>query len=326
MSNYSSSLEQARRRAMHAAMREHVSLHADLTKRIDIFGILDQKRLWTLFDPSLDSLYGAYLYDNNHGIVINAKHPPNLQRFTAAHEYGHYVMKHQTKWDKEEQILPSGRVPDLEEVEAQTFAAHFLMPLQLVNATLHFMGLPPKPDSMTAKDAYRLSLELGVSYVAVVNHLVTLKKLSPQVAGKLRQWQPKMIKKEIGQGIAPQDSWADVWTFNKRDTGREVFVYVNDELHIRLPEEPFEEHPWIVSPAIADFLTPLEIISQAELSESDQPSNIRDIVFRAQSPGNTLLRLEKYDTQPDLFELRINILPRQVQGLRESQKNWLLDS
>ena len=76
MSKYSSR-EQAHRQAMHTAIQEHVSLGTDLTKRIDIFRIIEQKGFSVMFQP-LDSLYGVYMnLDNKNGIMINSKHPPN---------------------------------------------------------------------------------------------------------------------------------------------------------------------------------------------------------------------------------------------------------
>lgn len=330
MSKYSSSsLEQARRRAMHMAAREHIFLHTDLTKRIDIFEILERKGLRLRFDP-LDSLYGAYICVNNaHGIIINAKHPPSLQRFTAAHEYGHFVMKHQSSWDGEEQILPMRQTYELEEIEAQSFAAHFLMPLQLVNATLHNMGLPLKLENIAPQEIYRLSLELGASYLAIVNHLVTLKKLSPKAANELRRKQPKLIKKGIGGGITPQDSWADVWVFNKQDTERKVSVYVNDELYIYLPEEPVGNNSWIVSGSLDSSLvilikSDLQITSPEEPGEEYSPY-VRCILLRTQTPGYTILQLEKRGALQERFILHINILPKQTQGFSEKQKLLLLD-
>lgn len=330
MSKYPlSSVEQGRRRAMHIAAREHVSLQTDLTKRIDIFEILRRKHLWVRFEP-LDSLYGAYLFVNNaHGILINAKHPPSLQRFTAAHEYGHFIMKHQPCGDGEEQIMPMRRINEPEEVEAQSFAAHFLMPLQLVNATLHHMGLPLKLENIAPREIYRIALELGASYMAVINHLVSLKKLGPKVANELRRKQPKMIKRAIGGGTTPQDSWADTWIFNKQDTERKVSVYVNDELYIYLPEEPAENASWRISEGFDSSLiilvkSDLQIAPPEELGEEYSPY-ARCLLLRTQASGQTMLQLEKHGTPPERFVLYINVLPKQTQGFSEEQKLQLLD-
>jgi len=272
------------------------------------------------FQP-LDSLYGAYLgIEGTNGILINANHPPNLQRFTAAHEYGHFIMQHGPSADKEEQILSSRQTYNWQEVEAQTFAAHFLMPLQAVNTGLHHLGLPLKPEKMMPESLYRLSLDLEVSYAAVINHLVSLGKLNPHVAEELRARTPKAIKAALGGGVGPQNSWADVWTFTTRDAGREIYVYVDDELHIYLPESTADNHEWMMaSPFVTDHIvlrmSDLRLAQPLEQHEEEQLECTRHFVFRAQSPGHVSLRLENQGSPPDIFELRVHILRRQVQGL-----------
>ncbi|HEY1348833.1 MAG TPA: ImmA/IrrE family metallo-endopeptidase [Ktedonobacteraceae bacterium] len=323
-------IEQVRRQAMHTAAREHVSLSTDLTKRIDIFSILRQKKLWVMFQ-SLD-LYGAYLQaKGGHGILLNSKHPPQLQRFTAAHEYGHFVMGHGSRFDTEEQIQPSRPGYDTQEIAAQTFAAHLLMPLQLVNAVLYRMGLPLKPDYMKPQQVYRLSLELGASYLAVVNHLVSLKKVSQEAAQFMRRQSPKAIKAVLGGGVKPQNSWADIWIFTKSDSGRTVVVYIDDELHIYLPEPLTEKHPWTINElanegALATVKSNTTQWTPPGLDQEDYSGYSHHFLFRAQDPGYTVLQLEKPGTQPEQFELHIQILPRQMQGLDEEQKILLARS
>jgi Zn-dependent peptidase ImmA (M78 family) len=327
MSNF---VEQARRRAMHMAAREHVLLRTDLTKRIDIFDIMRQRGLWVMFQP-LDSLYGAYIYEQEkHGVLINSKHPPQLQRFTAAHEYGHFIMEHGPSIDKGEQILYLRQGMTVQEVEAQTFAAHFLMPLQLVNATLNLMDLPLKPGTMTPEQVYGLSLELGASYLAAVNHLVSLKKVDQEVAHELRRKTPKNIKTALGRGMGPQDSWADSRVFGKHDTGRAVSIYINDEIHIYLPESSSMDHRWTTTGLGNNFSLVNENFDAEWFSwlepGGEGSSSYHHFLFRAQAPGHTMLLMEKQGSQPERFELSIQILPRQVQGLSEEQKERLARS
>jgi Zn-dependent peptidase ImmA (M78 family) len=311
------------------AAREHSVRRTNLRNRIDIFRIIEQKGIWIMFQ-SLD-LYGAYLTNGESaGILLNAKHPPNLQRFTAAHEYGHAVMQHGSRFDSEEQILPQRRRYNEQEVEAQTFAAHFLMPLELVNATLRRRGLPLKPGHITAQEAYQMSLDMGVSYAALINHLVTLKKVSQEVGYALQHIQPREIKAQIAGGMRPQNSWADVWVFNERDTGRMVTVYEHDELHIYLPEIPEENAPWSVSEktsasnmAITLINNDLEMSTRSEQYGGEQFIYLRHIVFRANLPSLPQIELYRQSKGQvpfmDAFHLHVHILPRQKQGLSEQQ-------
>lgn len=198
-------VQEARVRAASEAAREHERLGTDLTSRIDIFRILQREGIWLMFQP-FRSLYGLYEREGDvPGILINSRHPQSLQRLTAAHEYGHHVLGHQSSVDDAEQILPgSAPAHSPEEAAAQAFSAHFLMPLGLVDFTLYRTGLPADPEDLTCLKIYQLSLELGVSYPAAVSQLHTLGKLSPAAAQRLRREQPRGIQAEIGGAWAPR--------------------------------------------------------------------------------------------------------------------------
>ena len=206
-----SSFETARTQAVMEAARKHARLHTDLSKRVDIFDIIRGDDLWLMLQP-LGNLFGCYLsIDGVKGILINSNHPLNLQRYTAAHEYGHFVLKHGVSLDEANTILPPVNEGKLREAAAQTFASYFLMPLQLVNTILREMGLPSTPGHLTPRQAYRFSLEVGASYSAAINHLAILNKISWQVANELRKQEPKIIKTEIGHGTRPQDFGQMFW-------------------------------------------------------------------------------------------------------------------
>ena len=89
-----------------------------------------------------DSISGLIHIDekDNARIVINAEHHRNRQRFTMAHELGHYVL-HRNKGihiDKKSfsrnALSQSGL--DLIEVQANQFAAELLMPRELIEKDL----------------------------------------------------------------------------------------------------------------------------------------------------------------------------------------------
>lgn len=80
----------------------------------------------------------GFLYqDGTKSIIgVNKNHHPNRQRFTIAHEFGHYMLHGRTETfvDKESSPLKfnrdgkSGAGVDPREVEANAFAAELLMP------------------------------------------------------------------------------------------------------------------------------------------------------------------------------------------------------
>jgi Zn-dependent peptidase ImmA (M78 family)/predicted secreted protein len=342
------SFETARKQASMEAARRHARLHTDRSQRIDIFDIVQQDGLWLMLQP-LRKLYGCYLnVDGVEGILVNSNHPLSLQRYTAAHEYGHFVLKHGVSLDEANTILPDINESRLQEAAAQTFAAHFLMPLQLVNTVLLKMGLPSKPGRLKPEEAYRFSLEVGTSYTAAINHLATLEKITWRVAKELRAEEPKTIKAEIGHGTRPQDSWADVLDFDEYDSGRQVHLQVNDEVHIKLPETPSTGYIWMVDNlAIPDLRK--EVPEQQFEGESclvlvDErfESNSRSgelrlgsggshrFVFRSLKSGSQTLRIinkrpwQNKAAPLKVFEISFDVSSRGIQGLSDLQHESLL--
>jgi Zn-dependent peptidase ImmA (M78 family) len=95
------------------------------------------RRLGTrLTYESFDGDVSGMLYrDNDHSVIgVNSTHPPTRQRFTVAHEIGHFVM-HKGKpifVDRFARVNWRNGQSDREEVDANAFAAELLMPRRLV--------------------------------------------------------------------------------------------------------------------------------------------------------------------------------------------------
>lgn len=343
-----SPLEAARAQAVLEAERRHHHLNSDLSNRIDIFDVIEQDDLWLMFQP-LGNLYGSYLpVEGSAGILINANHPLNLQRYTASHEYGHFVLGHAVSLDEAESIQPHRTEHRLQEAAAQSFAAHFLMPMQLVNTVLRRMNLPLKPEHLTPPEAYHFSLEVGVSYAAAVTHLATLHKISWGAANELKRQEPKSIKSEIGQGTRPQDIHADVWEINEHDSGKIFHIRVHDELRILLPEAPSTGYTWKIDETIIDDLrkgnSEEELVHEAFLSlveEKFQPAahqgelrlgagGLRSFVFQSLKPGEHTLRItNRRPWQANArgiktFEVFLDISANNIRGLRKKQQELLL--
>lgn len=132
MSDYASAV----RNATLAAARLHRDLGSEamLTREggnVDIFAVVAKLGIPMLLRP-LKGLLGAFLSSPRPGIIITTERPLSVQRFTGAHELGHFWMKHQLSLD-DESILrrsPFQSRPDYDpqEVEANAFAAAFLTP------------------------------------------------------------------------------------------------------------------------------------------------------------------------------------------------------
>src|SRR5712691_7388597 len=118
---------------------------------IDPFEAIERAGALLFFAP-LKGLCGAYMprlpKGDAAGSLVSNTYPLSVQRFTAAHELGHLRMGHSPSVDKEEDILPRGLVEQTsglatteEEVKAEAFAAHFLMPMRRVSERIGHLGL-----------------------------------------------------------------------------------------------------------------------------------------------------------------------------------------
>lgn len=284
--------EAARAEGVRAAHAEHERLGLSMRERVDVFDVIEDERIWLFFRP-LRNLFGAYeRHGETAGIIINANHPLTLQRFTAAHEYGHHALGHTASADDEGHIY-RGRSQNLEEVAAQSFAGEFVMPLQLVNYTLRTMGITDRHPSLDVRQVYQLSLELGVSYAAAVTQLVGQRKITVSAGRRLREVSPLDIKVGLA-GVKPEHSWADVWILDQTQEGRQLAPRLRDEIHVALPETPSTGYVWDVVDAAPQVLS---LVSDNFKTAGDDEvigaAGLRHLLFRVTSPGPGTLLLEK---------------------------------
>lgn len=106
--------------------------HWDKTIPVDPRQLIDNiEDLQVVSENLPDNISGRISYDfgkNSYIIAVNENHHPNRQRFTIAHELGHYVLGHGSKED----VLYRNGESDPDEVEANAFAAEILMPKGVV--------------------------------------------------------------------------------------------------------------------------------------------------------------------------------------------------
>lgn len=82
-----------------------------------------------------DSSYGT---PSEYVIFVDSKEPAVRQRFTAAHEIGHYLLHRGSIHGKIEDnyLLRAEGMSNQQEVEANAFAAELLMPWNLINQAM----------------------------------------------------------------------------------------------------------------------------------------------------------------------------------------------
>ena len=227
--------------AMVAAARAHRVLEIDTSRPIDVFEAVIETGVVLNFQP-LRRLSGAYLPGETPGIIVNAYHPLARQRFTAAHELGHYVLGHAPSVDPD--VAPfdeSGtRVWSDEEKQAEAFASWFLMPRRLIRGYLERLGLE-RPQS--AEDVYALALRTGTSYEAMTRHLENLKLASDADLATWKGQQLRAVKLELAV-TAPPSLRNDVWHLDERDNDQEIAVRAGDRLVIDLADTPSSGYSW----------------------------------------------------------------------------------
>jgi IrrE N-terminal-like domain len=232
----------AHRIAMFAASKAHAAYGVDTDNRIDVFHIIADAGILLAFQP-MQKLSGAVVLEPGAppGIIINANHPLSRQRYTAAHELGHYFMHHGASIDPDHDLFRDGMPMTEKEMVAEAFAAWFLMPKALVENTLQRMG---KKRLESPLDAYELSLRLGTSYESTVLHAGNLRlAAAPRIRGWLRE-KPATLKKTLAGALTPEDMKSDVWLFGESDQGCDAVVRPGDRLFLTLREIPSSGWRW----------------------------------------------------------------------------------
>jgi Zn-dependent peptidase ImmA (M78 family) len=120
-----------------------------------------------------DGLAGAYIAKPDLPLIfVNGRQAITRQRFTLAHEFGHFRMGHDTVID--EQTMIGGVQRDPKEVAANAFAAEFLMPREATKAwgAAHISGQP------TLEHVVVFAHEYGVSSQAARYAFATARLLT----------------------------------------------------------------------------------------------------------------------------------------------------
>jgi Zn-dependent peptidase ImmA (M78 family) len=137
--------------------------------------------------PTEADLSGFLLRDTERVIIgVNSNHPSTRSRFTIAHELGHFLL-HEGERMHVDRTGPMSRIrlrgevasqgTDLDEREANLFAAELLMPAKFITRDLEQIKEPGLEDDALMK---RLAKSYGVSVQALTFRLDYLGYVSPE--------------------------------------------------------------------------------------------------------------------------------------------------
>lgn len=216
---------------------------------IDVFGAAVREHLPLLLRP-LKGLLGAYVPDPIPGVLVTTQRPLAIQRFTAAHELGHFKMQHRPSLDDESILrrmamttVSPASDPDFQEVEADAFAVAFLIPKWLIEWHCQRQGWIAR-DLAKSAVAYQLSLRLGISYEAMSWTLERYRLISGAAGTALRKVQPRQLKVALLENYRPTDYRGDVWMLTERDADTQIGGSRNDHFVLRLNEHSGGGYLW----------------------------------------------------------------------------------
>lgn len=246
-----SSISEAIRNGVAKAARLHEQLGSQTAMvaqlgSIDVFETISQLDIALLLRP-LNGLLGAYLREPSPGILITTQRQLSIQRFTAAHELGHFYLEHKPSLDDDNVLRRSPfqnqGLPDLQELEANTFAAAFLMPRWLVmqHCRQHKWTAA---DLIDPDNVYQLALRLGTSYKATCYTLQRYNVIDPAATKALLAAEVKARKQSLLGDFIPDNYFGDTWLLTEADQGTSISGSRHDLFVIRLKEHSSGGYVW----------------------------------------------------------------------------------
>lgn len=267
--------------------------HADGLRPIDVFGLIEELQIPLSF-TALDDLLGACVRVSSAevGILVTTQRDLHMQRFTAAHELGHFVLEHEGSFDREVRMPGHTEGRDPREVEADAFAAEFLMPKWLMKGAAQRREWWTEDCLRTPDAVYQLSLRLSASYEAtcwgLVSHDFIPRATAEDLIGNGKR--VKEVKRKALRELPLDDPWADVWLLGSGDDGGQLDAGPNDIFILDLEERVSGGFRWDAKAATDAGFSLLADTSSFDKSVVGGPAR-RRLAFKAPPPGIYNLRL-----------------------------------
>lgn len=237
---------QARRHALQEADTLLRELDVAQDAPIDVFALIEQLDIVLVFN-NLKTILGALLPHGDGGIMLSTQRGAAVQRYTAAHEIGHWILDHEAAFDTEADLYTPSH--DREQL-AQVFASQLLMPPPLVYATAAEYGVSNSATA-TGPLVYLMARDMGASYEAVVRQLDNLGVINRNRRDELLAIRPATIKTQLSLGHRPVGQ-GDVWPVDVRSSGGAITVTEGDEVVIMLPENRTTGYQWLTEADLRD--------------------------------------------------------------------------
>jgi Zn-dependent peptidase ImmA (M78 family)/transcriptional regulator with XRE-family HTH domain len=172
----------------------------------NIWSLLESDVGIRVFAIDFESSYtaGLFVFNEDLGacIAVNARHPEERRRWSAAHEYGHFLTN---RYRPDVSVMRTyRRVPESERF-ADSFARHFLMPssglIRRFNAKKRANN-----GTVTPAQILELSHQYSVSFQAMVLWLEQLRLVQPETWDRLKErgFKPTEAKRKLGLPPEPR--------------------------------------------------------------------------------------------------------------------------
>ncbi|MCY2928830.1 MAG: ImmA/IrrE family metallo-endopeptidase [Planctomycetota bacterium] len=198
------------RKAIRAALTTRLQIGYGMEEPICVYECAERLGVEVKF-ISAPSMEGMYASAGSGVVLVSALRHSGRQAYTCAHELGHHVLGHGSRWDEYLGETTSVREAP-EEWAANRFASYLLMPKQAVLRSFNVRGW--KVAECTADQAVIIAGELGVGYTALLRQMeLSLGLLSAGVADGLAKIALKRLRAQIigiespGQAVIVDESW-----------------------------------------------------------------------------------------------------------------------
>jgi hypothetical protein len=304
---------------------------------VDVFAALLAVDVPVLLRP-LEGLLGAYLSVPSPGILVTTQRPMSIQRFTAAHELGHFFMRHEPSFDDETLLhrMPLNTQPPndagsgMQEIEADAFAVGFMMPRWLLQWHAARQGWTAadfrKPDRV-----YQLALRLGASYEATCWTLVRHQLIRPALARELQQTKPRELKIALLGDYRPHDYRGDVWLLTERDAGTHISGSRNDLFVLKLQEHSGGGYLWDIDQLKSSGFGIVRDAHEAIDDEGIGGHVVRRVTAAPPDEHRgpmTLAERRPWDPEPPLSSLKVDfdLTGPEELGLSRAERRSLLEA
>lgn len=169
------------------------------------------------------SLEGMYASSGDGVIVVSSLRPPGRQAYTCAHELGHHVLGHGTKWDEYLGESSPAMPQAPEEWAADRFGSYLLMPKQAVLRSFTLRGWTPQDSS--SEQILIIAGELGVGYTTLLNQMRW--SLGLLDSGRMNEL-IKLAPKTIREAIAGRDCAGQLFILDEAWSRKSIDIQVGD--------------------------------------------------------------------------------------------------